>query len=108
MYTSKTAAFAAILYATVQTVTPVRAQSADDLDQRLRIVERKLENADEAATAKAKTAPVVTAAEKDGFSLASADAAFKLRLRGYVQFDGRFYSGGEAKKFRRNFPTRSS
>ncbi|MFO1490816.1 MAG: porin [Kiritimatiellia bacterium] len=103
MYPYKHAAYAAILFATVQSVAPVRAPAADDLDQRLRIVERKLENADEAAAAKAKTTPVVTASEKDGFSIASPDAAFKLRLRGYVQFDARFYSGEEAKKFNDTF-----
>lgn len=103
MFHYKLAAYAAILIATVQSVAPVRAPAADDLDQRLRIVERKLENADEAAAAKAKTTPVVTANEKDGFSIASPDAAFKLRLRGYVQFDARFYSGEEAKKFNDTF-----
>jgi len=38
---------------------------------------------------KAKNAPVVSAG-KDGFSLKSADGLWVFRLRGYLQFDGRF------------------
>jgi phosphate-selective porin OprO/OprP len=60
----------------------------DEIDQRSRIVDRKLELAEEAAAAKKKEAPTVSADEK-GFSLGSADGAFQLKLRGLVQFDGR-------------------
>ena len=45
--------------------------------------------------AKAKETPIVKAGQ-DGFSLQSADGNFVLRLRGYVQADGRFYPGDDA------------
>lgn len=70
-------------------------QRLDALDQKVRVLERKLELADEAAQAKAKDAPTVTAG-KEGFSLASADKSFQLKIRGYSQFDGRLYLGDSA------------
>jgi phosphate-selective porin OprO and OprP len=36
-------------------------------------------------------------AGKDGFSLRSADGNFQLRLRGYVQFDGRFFQSDDQR-----------
>jgi len=63
----------------------------DELDQRLRILERKGEIADEQAADKAKAAPAVTAG-RDGFSFRSADGAFQIKLRGLIHFDGRFFA----------------
>lgn len=40
--------------------------------------------------------PPKTSAGADGFAIESADGDFRLRARGYVQFDGRFYPGGDA------------
>jgi phosphate-selective porin OprO/OprP len=40
--------------------------------------------------------PSVTAG-RDGFSIKSADNAFVLKLRGYLQFDGRFFSDDKQK-----------
>jgi phosphate-selective porin OprO/OprP len=62
----------------------------EELDQKVKVLERKLELADEEAQKKAKESPVVKA-DQDGFSIASADKAFQLKLRGYVQGDGRFF-----------------
>lgn len=80
----------------------LRAQAADavsleQLDQKVKILERKLELADEAAAAKAKEMPVVNAG-KEGFSLSSADNSYQLKLRGYVQGDGRFFLDDSEKK----------
>lgn len=69
----------------------------EQLDQKVRILERKLEIADEAATAKAKETPA-TAAGKDGFSLSSADKSFQLKLRGYLQNDARFFLDDNEQK----------
>jgi phosphate-selective porin OprO/OprP len=78
-----------------------QAQSRDDdiqalreqirqLDQKLRILERKSELKDEENTAAAKAAPKLTAA--DGrVEVASSDGATSLRLRGLVQGDFRAY-----------------
>lgn len=68
-------------------------EQLDALDQQIRIMQRKKELEQEAAAEKAKTTPVVTVG-KDGFSLKSADGAHVLKLRGYVQMDGRFIVDG--------------
>ena len=103
-------AVAAILSGTVL-IFPhsTSAQSADstltrlhELDQKLRILERKWELTQEEAAAKAKEAPALVAG-KDGFSLRSADSKFQLKLRGYVQSDGRFFLGDDEKRFVNTF-----
>lgn len=61
------------------------------LDQKVRVLERKWELDQEQAAAKAKDAPVFTAG-REGFSLKSADGSYQLRIRGYIQGDGRFFA----------------
>ncbi len=78
------------------------ATAADDLselrerleaqEQKIRVLERKLELQDEAAKAAVPTTPVVRASPQQGFRIQSADAANVLRLRGVLHFDGRHYS----------------
>jgi len=65
------------------------ASRVQELEERVRILERKLEIQEEDTTAKKKEAAVVTASDK-GFALSSADKNFELRLRGVLQADGRF------------------
>ncbi len=74
--------------ATPAPAAPSELSRIDEIDQRSRIVERKLELADADAAEKKKTAPTFNADEK-GFSLTSADKQFELKLRGLVQFDAR-------------------
>src|SRR5688572_30913958 len=62
----------------------------DSLEQEIKILKRQLELDKEASTEKAKTAATVTAGA-NGFSLRSADTNFVLKVRGYVQADGRFF-----------------
>lgn len=62
----------------------------DELDQKIRVIERKDELDKEQAAERAKTSTNVTSG-RDGFSFRSADGAYQLRLRGYVQLDGRFF-----------------
>ena len=64
-----------------------------DLDQRLRILERRLELQQEEQVAKAKEAAVVTVNDK-GASLNSANGDYEIKLRGLVQGDARFYLDG--------------
>jgi phosphate-selective porin OprO/OprP len=67
-----------------------------DLDQRLRVLERRLELQQEDAASKAATAPVVSLDEK-GLAVRSASpGAFEVKLRGLVQGDGRFWIGDDA------------
>ena len=79
-------------------VTSAGAQSNEELkdlirelDQKIRVLERKQELDKEVATEKAKTATSVSAGAS-GFSIRSADTNFVLKLRGYIQADGRFYA----------------
>ncbi|MFA5938701.1 MAG: porin [Sinimarinibacterium sp.] len=71
---------------------PAFAQSqkptAEDLDQRIRILERKLELSQEEADKKAKDSAAVSASEK-GFSIKKGD--FELKLRGLFQTDARIF-----------------
>ncbi len=63
-----------------------------ELDQRLRILDRKQELVNEDVAAKQKAAPTVTASDK-GFGVKSADGQFEYRLRGLVHFDYRSFDG---------------
>jgi phosphate-selective porin OprO and OprP len=63
-----------------------------ELDQRLRILDRKQELVNEDVAAKQKAAPKVTASDK-GFGIKSADGQFEYRLRGLVHFDYRSFDG---------------
>ncbi len=62
--------------------------STEELDQRIRILERKLELDKEAADKKAKDAGSVSASEK-GFVIKKGD--YELKLRGLFHTDARFY-----------------
>jgi phosphate-selective porin OprO/OprP len=62
-----------------------------DLDQRVRILERDLENqASDAADAK-KSAAIVTASTAEGFGIYSADKGFGVKFGGLVQIDDRTF-----------------
>lgn len=62
----------------------------EELDQKIRILERKWELEQERAGKEAGKRAVAGADEK-GFFLQSADGAYQMKLRGYVQTDGRFF-----------------
>ncbi|QND80220.1 porin [Pseudoxanthomonas mexicana] len=64
-----------------------------DLDQRLRVLERRLELQQEEAAAKAKEAAVVAVTDK-GASLKSPNGGYEIKIRGLLQGDGRFFSSG--------------
>lgn len=63
----------------------------EELDQKIRILQRQREIEAEAADVQKKIASQFTAG-REGFSWKSADGDFLLRLRGYLQLDGRFFS----------------
>ena len=68
----------------------------EEMEQRLKILERKQELAEEAAADKAKQTVQVTAG-KDGFSIRSADGQHRLRLRGLIQTDAAAFSGDDER-----------
>lgn len=63
-----------------------------ELDQKIRVLARQGELAAEAAEARAKELPRLTAGAS-GFSLSSADTNYVLKLRGLVQADSRTFFG---------------
>jgi phosphate-selective porin OprO and OprP len=79
----------------------------DDVDQRSRIVERKLELLDEQAAAR-KAAEVVLSAGERGFGFKSADGAFVIRFRGLLQVDGREFYGDDVLALRSTFLVRKA
>src|SRR6478752_1789191 len=96
--------FAPTLLALSALLPAVQADELSDLratlqalEQKIAVLERKQEIKDEAAVAAAPTTPKVTISDK-GFTLASADGANSIKLRGLVQLDNRlfFNDGGIA------------
>src|SRR5690606_27773121 len=98
---STTARALSLLAVLLPASTPVLAQTRDaeiealreqirQLDQKLRVLERRQELKDEETAARSKSAASLSAGPS-GFSLTSGDKAFQLRLRALVQGDARFY-----------------
>lgn len=79
-------------------------QRIEELEQRLLILERKLEIQNEEAATKAKDAPITTAGDK-GFSLKSAKGDYELKFTALAQVDGRYFVDDDGA-FRDGFVTR--
>ncbi|MBI2889722.1 MAG: porin [Nitrospirae bacterium] len=75
--------------------SPSQQDRIEELDQKVRILERRWE-VDQENAAKAKESPVLGAG-KDGFFLKSWDGAYQFKLRGYLQSDARFYLSDDKK-----------
>src|SRR5262249_20259744 len=65
-----------------------------EIEQEVRILQRKLEVQEEDAQQRA-TRTAVAGAGPDGFFLKSPDGKFSIKLRGYAQFDSRWLTQGE-------------
>ncbi len=89
--------------ATPSAVDPTVQQKLDDLDQKVKILERLRENDAEAADAKKADAVTVTANAKDGFSIKNADGSFSLKLTGLIQTDLRTYFDDPKTKLANTF-----
>jgi phosphate-selective porin OprO/OprP len=77
------------------------AETDPELIERLKVLEsevallkRQLEVKQEADDNKSKSSAIASAGP-DGFSLQSPDKKFQIKLRGYIQTDGRFFEEGE-------------
>jgi phosphate-selective porin OprO/OprP len=66
-------------------------QRLDQQEQKIRVLERKLELNDEAAKAAVPNTPIVRASPQQGFRIQSADGANVARLRGVLHFDDRYF-----------------
>lgn len=62
----------------------------EELSMQIRILARQVELDRDAAAERARSAPQ-PAAGRSGFSVRSSDGNFRLRLRGYMHSDGRFF-----------------
>jgi phosphate-selective porin OprO/OprP len=69
-------------------------QRIEELDQKVRILERRDELEKDAAMQQSKSPPRLSI-DAGGFSASSADTNFVLKLRGGFQADARFYPGNE-------------
>lgn len=87
-FNKKTLINAVLVSAFAGTSAAHAAPSGEELDQRIKILERQLEIQQEEAAAKAKDATTASASEK-GFSLKKGD--FELKINALAQIDGRFY-----------------
>ena len=74
-----------------------------ELEQKVKILERQLEIEKENDLEKSKTATIVTASSKEGFSIKSPSGDFSLKIRGYVQADSRSVSGKKSTTNTDNF-----
>jgi phosphate-selective porin OprO/OprP len=73
------------------------AATVSDLDQQVRILQRQREIDQDAAAAKAATAPKITLGQ-NGFSFSSADTNFVLQIHSVLQLDSRtFFHDNNAK-----------
>lgn len=70
-------------------------QKLEELDQKIKVLERLRELEGEKAKEKAKEAPTFGVG-KDGFFLKSADGGFQMKFRGLYQTDARFFTGSPA------------
>ena len=69
-------------------------QRIEALDQQVKTLERNRELDQEAAEAKAKEMPKITAGS-EGFGISSADGAYALQFHGVLQVDSRTYFGDD-------------
>ncbi len=81
----------ALAQETPLTVEQQLAERLTEQEQRIKVLERKLELANETTSAAATTTPVVKAGSS-GFSLSSADGKNVFKLRGTVNVDGRYFA----------------
>jgi len=65
-------------------------EQLNELDQKIRVLQRQQELDKEEAAARAKEMPTVSSG-KDGFWLRSADKAYQIRIGGIIQADSRWY-----------------
>ena len=83
-------AAAPLMASAADNAEPTLEQRLEQAEQRIAILERKLEIADEATATASKSGPVVKAAPA-GISLSAADSSTVIKLRGNLAVDGRFF-----------------
>lgn len=84
------------------------AAPAPKVENRLAIVERKQEVAEDAAKAQAEKTPAIEVGNGKGLSITSPDKQYSLKLRAYVQADGRTFFDNSNTSNVDNFLIRSA
>jgi phosphate-selective porin OprO/OprP len=77
----------------VEEVVSPKLTKVDELDQQVRVLARQRELDQEDAAVKAGETPQIVAG-RDGFGFKSGEGDFQLNTSGYVQADGRAFTGG--------------
>lgn len=85
--------FSGITYANESTELEELRALVQQLDQKVRVLDRKNEVAEEASVAKKKETPIIKASAS-GFGLESADGQNSIKLGGLIQYDYRSFDGG--------------
>ncbi|HZC46221.1 MAG TPA: hypothetical protein VE243_07080, partial [Candidatus Acidoferrum sp.] len=73
-----------------------RVDTLSGIDQKVKVIDRKLEVQEEAAHQKALEMPIVKVGA-DGFSLSSPNHDYNIDFGGIIQGDGRFFTSGADK-----------
>jgi phosphate-selective porin OprO/OprP len=81
---------------TMAALKPSAGKGNQSIDQRLSIVERQQEVAQEEAKAKAATAPKLDLGMGKGFTVSSPDRQYAINIRAYAQADNRTFFDGSA------------
>src|SRR5262249_14594130 len=68
-----------------------RVGTLEGLDQKVRVIDRKLEVQAEADQTKAKEAPIIKASSQ-GFSISSPNDDYQIKFGGIIQGDSRFFT----------------
>ncbi len=90
-----------IVFANLSVASPSFASSADlekrlaELEEQVAVLRRQIELKKEDEDKIKTEAPIITASSKEGFSIKSPDESFKLRIRGLIQADGRFFTDNQ-------------
>ncbi|MGH8543206.1 MAG: OprO/OprP family phosphate-selective porin [Gammaproteobacteria bacterium] len=74
-----------------EAIPPAVQQRIDELDLKVRTLERRLEVDQETKLAEKAKQTATVSAGADGFALKSNDGAFQLKLRGLLHADGRYF-----------------
>jgi phosphate-selective porin OprO and OprP len=73
-----------------------RVDTLEGLDQKVKVIDRKLEVQEETQHQESLSRPVVEVSD-EGFSLSSPNHDYNLNLSGFLQGDGRFFTSGADK-----------
>ncbi len=84
------------------------AAASPKVEERVAVLERKQENNEEDAKAKAEKTPTIEVGNGKGLIVTSADKQYQFRLRGYAQIEGRDFFGNSNTTSLNTFTVRTA